>query len=215
MGLSVCADLGGELAAAGVSGVWIGCYGCDSCLRTFYAVWRPETYPNLVLRVRSQFRCGVSRWVFGVGSQFPCEAPEGRDKVEGNLCSDPENACVSGIPFVLTLRQAQDRVREAYRRIGLSLRRAQDWVRKAYRSLALNQSSGSLMSADAALSRPRATHLFLLRQNKVNQKKATLVPALSAQIPAEEAASLSLNPVTAPTLPKSRPMAGPKYSKML
>ena len=52
--------------------------------------------------------------VFGVSSQFPCEAPEGRDKVEGNLCSDPENARVSGIPFVLR-----------YRRIGLPTVRAE------------------------------------------------------------------------------------------
>ena len=35
--------------------------------------------------------------VFGVGSQFPCEAPEGRDKVEGNLCSDPENALPNSV----------------------------------------------------------------------------------------------------------------------
>ena len=33
------------------------------------------------------------------------------------------------------------------------------------------------MSPDAALSPRRATHLFLLRQNKVSQKKATLLSA--------------------------------------
>ena len=37
--------------------------------------------------------------------------------------------------------------------------------------------SGTLMSPDAALSPRRATHLFLLRQNKVSQKKATLLSA--------------------------------------
>ena len=34
-----------------------------------------------------------------------------------------------------------------------------------------------LLCPDAALSPRQATHLFLLRQNKVSQKKATLVPA--------------------------------------
>ena len=43
--------------------------------------------------------------------------------------------------------------------------------------LASNRVPGSLMSSGAALSPRRATHLFLLRQNKVSQKKATLVPA--------------------------------------
>ena len=51
--------------------------------------------------------------VFGVRSQFPCDAPEGRDKVEGKLCSDPENARVSGVPFGLS-----------YRRIGRSAPRS-------------------------------------------------------------------------------------------
>ena len=37
--------------------------------------------------------------------------------------------------------------------------------------------SGSLRRSGAALSPRRATHLFLLRQNKVSQKKATLAPA--------------------------------------
>ena len=42
-----------------------------------------------------------------------------------------------------------------------------------YRSLALDHSPGSSQSSGAALSPRRATHLFLLRQNKVSQKKAT------------------------------------------
>ena len=95
--------------------------------------------------------------VFGVRSQFPCDAPEGRDKVEGNLCSDPENARFRILSF---------RSGSVTQPFGLR-----------YRSLALNQSPGFLMSPDAALSPRRATHLFLLRQNKVSQKKATLVPA--------------------------------------
>ena len=41
----------------------------------------------------------------------------------------------------------------------------------------LIRSPRSLPSPDAALSPRRATHLFLLRQNKVSQKKATLLSA--------------------------------------
>ena len=41
----------------------------------------------------------------------------------------------------------------------------------------MNQALCSLQSSGAALSPRRATHLFLLRQNKVSQKKATLLSA--------------------------------------
>ena len=44
-------------------------------------------------------------------------------------------------------------------------------------AFSLIRSPLSLQSPDAALSPRRATHLFLLRQNKVSQKKATLLSA--------------------------------------
>ena len=133
----------------------------------------------MVLGVRSQFRCDVIRWVFGVGSQFPCKAPEGRDEVEGNLCSDPENARVRVRSFFVW--------EELSTPFGLSLSKPRfpHPVGLRYRSLALDHSPGPSQSFGAALSPRRATHFLLLRQEKVSKEKATrsLGPCASLRAP--------------------------------
>ena len=107
--------------------------------------------------VRSQFRVagflGVSHWFLGSDHNFTAQrsaAPAGRAEGSGNLCSDPENA----------------RFRICLSPFGLSL------------SKPCSSSICWLFDeSDAALSPRRATHFLLLRQKKVSQEKATLVPA--------------------------------------
>ena len=120
----------------------------------------------MVLGVRAQFRCEVIRGVFGVGSQFPCKAPEGRDEVEGNLGSDPENARFRTLPSLLGPSFPPVRAEVSKPRFPhpFGLR---------YRSLALDHSPGPSQSSGAALSPRRATHFLLLRQEKVSKEKAT------------------------------------------
>ena len=80
--------------------------------------------------------------VFGVGSQFRCEAKRS--------------------------------TRRASRRRGEFVLRPR---KRPIPDLFLIERACTLLSPGAALSPRQATHLFLLRQNKVSQKKATLVPA--------------------------------------
>ena len=104
---------------------------------------------------------GFGFWFLGSDHNFAAKrsaAPAGRAEGSGNLCSDPQNArsrfrflfCAGRAPTPFGLR---------------------------YRSLALHRASCPLISSGATLSPRRATHLFLLRQKKVSQKKATLLSA--------------------------------------
>ena len=106
--------------------------------------------------------------VLGVRSQFPCKAPEGRDEVEGNLCSDPENARVSGIPFVLR-----------YRRIGPGFPPVRAEPVEALRWITVRV----LQKVPVPLCRRggRPT-ILLLRQKKVGKEKATRSPGPCASL---------------------------------